>query len=124
MKTKISGLISLLMVITLSVFADNKTDEFKVYGNCGMCKNRIEKAAKSVDGVASADWDKETKTIEVEYNPEKVKLMDIHKAIAKVGHDTEKMEAENKVYEHLPACCQYERKKMMENIQNDDGHQH
>jgi len=88
---------------------DVKTEEFKVYGNCGMCEARIEKAANSVDGVESADWDKETKMIEVTYDPDKVKTMDIHKAIAKVGHDTEKMEAENEVYEELPGCCRYER---------------
>lgn len=103
---------------------DVKTKEFKVYGNCGMCEKRIEKAANSVDWVASADWDKETKLIEVKYNPEKVKLMDILKAIANIGHDTEKVEAENGAYEQLPSCCQYERKKMMEDMHDHEGHQH
>jgi len=28
----------------------------KVSGNCEMCKDRIETAAKSVSGVSSADW--------------------------------------------------------------------
>ncbi|MFA5818076.1 MAG: hypothetical protein WC854_02210 [Bacteroidales bacterium] len=27
--------------------AQQKTESFKVWGNCGMCKNRIEKAAKT-----------------------------------------------------------------------------
>ncbi|RRN76289.1 efflux RND transporter periplasmic adaptor subunit, partial [Pseudoxanthomonas sp. SGD-10] len=36
----------------------NKThDMLKVSGNCEMCKSRIEKAAKSVKGVISANWD-------------------------------------------------------------------
>lgn len=103
---------------------DVKTEEFKVYGNCGMCKARIEKAVKSIDGVASAEWDKKTKMIEVKYNPEKVEQMDVHKAIVKVGHDTEKMEAENPVYEQLPACCQYERKDTTKDGDEYDGHQH
>src|SRR5699024_2733946 len=35
----------------------NKThDMLKVSGNCEMCKNRIEKAAKTVKGVISANW--------------------------------------------------------------------
>lgn len=33
------------------------------------------------------------------------------KKIAAVGHDTEKFEADDKVYEKLPGCCLYERKK-------------
>ena len=47
-----------------SLFAqDLKTEKFKVYGNCGMCESRIEKAAKTVDGVTAADWNKETKIL-------------------------------------------------------------
>ena len=37
-----------------SVFAAAKTEKIKVYGKCGMCKTRIEKAAKSVQGVNKA----------------------------------------------------------------------
>ncbi|MDY0076323.1 MAG: heavy-metal-associated domain-containing protein [Bacteroidales bacterium] len=120
-----------ILVITLLLVGfgklqaqDVKTEAFKVYGNCGMCEARIEKAVKSIDGVASAEWDKKTKLIEVKYNPEKVELMDVHKAIAKVGHDTEKMEAKNEVYEQLPACCQYERKDTTNTDDEHHGHQH
>ena len=101
-----------------------KKETFKVYGNCGMCEARIEKAAKGVDGVSSADWDQETKMIEVKYNPDEVEMMDIHKAIAKVGHDTEKVEAEDKVYEGLPGCCKYERKSHHDMHEDHEGHRH
>jgi len=74
-----------------------------------MCETRIEKAANAVDGVSSADWDKETKMIEVSYNPEKTDIHKIHQAIAKVGHDTRMHKAEDSVYHALPACCKYER---------------
>lgn len=80
---------------------------FKVYGNCGMCENRIEKTAKSMVGVQSAEWDKETEMLTIEYNPEKVELMNVHKALAKVGHDTRKVKAEGKTYNSLPGCCKY-----------------
>ncbi|MDZ7742477.1 MAG: heavy-metal-associated domain-containing protein [Bacteroidota bacterium] len=103
---------------------DVKKEEFKVYGNCGMCEARIEKAAKGVDGVSSADWDQETKMIEVTYDPGELEMMDIHKAIAKVGHDTEKVEAEDKVYEGLPGCCKYERKAHHDMDDDEDGHHH
>ena len=82
--------------------------EFKVLGECGMCKARIEKAAKT-DGVTSAVWSKETKILKVAYLPSKIKVETIHKNIAKVGHDTDKEKADDSVYNNLPACCKYER---------------
>jgi len=35
------------------------TDSYGVRGNCGICKNTIEKAANSVEGVTTANWDKD-----------------------------------------------------------------
>ena len=32
---------------------------------------------------------------------------DIHKAIAKAGHDTEKFKSDNETYNSLPDCCKY-----------------
>jgi len=101
-----------------------KQEEFKVYGNCGMCESRIEKAAKSIDGVTAADWDKDTKMLAVSYNSGKVEMLDIHKAIAKVGHDTEKAQADDKVYEGLPGCCHYERRGATEKDDGPDGQKH
>lgn len=103
---------------------DAKSEKFKVYGNCGMCEARIEKAANSVDGVESANWDKETKMMVVKYNPNKVEPMDVHKAVAAAGHDTKEVKAEGKVYDELPGCCQYDRKDMMKEDDGHGGHQH
>ena len=112
MKTKISLSLVMLLALGFSAFAQNaKTEKFKVKGNCGMCETRIEKAANSVDGVKSADWDKETKMIEVYFNPGKTDLHKIHKAIADAGHDTEMHKASNEVYEKLPGCCKYVREE-------------
>jgi len=86
-----------------------KIEKFKVYGNCGMCEKRIEKAAKSVDGVTSADWDKETGSIEVSFDKSKTDVDKIQIAIADIGHDTDLHKADDKVYNALPVCCQYER---------------
>ena len=41
------------------------TANFGVRGNCGMCKTTIETAASEVDGVDSATWDREMKSMEV-----------------------------------------------------------
>lgn len=87
-----------------------KTETFKVWGNCDLCKDRIEKAAK-VDGVMKADWNKDTKILTLMYHPSMVSSDVVQKKIAAAGHDTEKYKADNKVYAKLPGCCQYERKK-------------
>jgi Cu(I)/Ag(I) efflux system membrane fusion protein len=80
---------------------------FAVAGNCDMCKERIETAAKTVGGVKSAIWDTKTHKIKVEFDSMKTDLITIQKAIAKAGHDTEKFKADNKTYEGLPECCHY-----------------
>jgi copper chaperone CopZ len=90
---------------------NSKTDVFAVYGNCGMCQNRIESAVTDVEGVYSADWDVDEKEMTVTYNKKKVKLKAIQEAIAEVGHDTDKYRASDKVYADLPGCCQYDRPK-------------
>ena len=112
MKKVTKSLMLLAFIIattTLLAHDATKTEKFKVYGNCGMCESRIEKAAKAVDGVSAADWDKETKMIEVTYNSHKTDIHKVHMAIAKVGHDTEMHKAKDEVYSKLPGCCKYER---------------
>jgi len=83
----------------------NEHEMFKVDGACGMCKDRIEAAALSVEGVTSAEWNEDSKMIHVNYAD--VALIEIHKAIAAVGHDTEKITAPDDVYSELPGCCLY-----------------
>ena len=113
MKKRISLSLLMLLALGFSVFAQNaKTEKFEVKGNCGMCETRIEKAANSVDGVKSADWDKETKMIKVTFDPGKTDLHKIHMAIAKAGHDTDMHKASDEVYDKLPACCKYDRMKV------------
>ncbi len=93
-----------------SLFAQETTDTIKVSGECGMCKSRIQKALK-VDGITSAAWDTESKLLVVTYDASKITNDDMQKKIAAVGHDTEKYAADDKVYNKLPGCCLYERKK-------------
>ena len=80
---------------------------FKVGGLCDLCKERIETAAKSVAGVSTAVWDLNTKKIMVEFNPQETNVDAVQKAIAKVGHDTEKFKATDESYKQLPECCLY-----------------
>lgn len=86
---------------------------FGVRGNCGMCKNTIEKAANAVEGVASANWDVDKKKIDVSFDATKTDAMTIHRAIAASGYDTEKVAGNEEAYKNLPGCCQYDHEMTM-----------
>ena len=88
----------------------SKTESFKVWGKCEMCKARIEKTVKA-DGVTSAAWDLKTQMLTVTYDPAKTNKDELSKKLAAVGHDTEKYKAPEDVYAKLPGCCHYERSK-------------
>ena len=83
-------------------------NQFFVRGNCGSCKARIEKAAASA-GADSSNWDAETQTVTLNFDPAKTSADLILKKIAEVGHDNEKYTAQDGVYEKLPGCCLYDR---------------
>ena len=84
-----------------------ETQTIKVSGNCDLCKDRIEIATKSVSGVMTAKWSPETKLLQVQFDPAKTNSDAIQKAIAGVGHDTEKYKATDEAYKALPECCLY-----------------
>ena len=108
--------LSLLSMVLLGLFFSAtsiaqtvKKETIKVWGNCGSCKKKIEKAAKSA-GASSASWDSESHELAVSYAEEKSSSAKIQEAIAKVGYDTQDFTADDKVYDELPGCCQYDRK--------------
>lgn len=80
-----------------------------VAGKCGMCRARIVKAATSVSGVGKADWDQDSKILEVTYDPSATSLKDIQAQVAMAGHDTKGAKATAAAYKNLPGCCKYER---------------
>lgn len=86
---------------------------FGVRGNCGMCKNTIEKAVNSIDGVKSAEWDKLRKEVKVSFDGSKINLNGIHNAISSSGYDTDKKTASEEIYNSLPGCCKYDREMTM-----------
>ena len=92
--------------ISAAVVKTNLT--FGVRGNCGMCKMTIEKAANSVEGVASAIWDVDQKKIDVSFDDGKIDAVAIHKAIAASGYDTEQVAGNEEAYDGLPGCCKYD----------------
>lgn len=88
----------------------SKSETFKVFGKCDMCKARIEKTVKT-DGVTEASWDVKTQMLTVTFDPSKTSKDAISKKLASVGHDTEKYKATNESYANLPGCCHYDRAK-------------
>jgi len=112
MKSKIV-LSSLLFmcVFSTSIFAQKtKTEEIKVWGNCGSCKKTIESAAISA-GASTASWNETSKILSVSYNKKKTEQSKIQEAVAASGYDTQDFTAPAEAYKKLPACCQYDRKE-------------
>jgi len=118
MKTQ-KKIFTLLLIMQVTLFTNyvysnplhDGTATFKVYGNCEMCKKRIETALKQNPAIKNADWNVETKMIKVVYDPHVLSVDQIHKIIADAGHDTDKVKAGEDAYKKLPGCCQYARKK-------------
>ncbi len=79
---------------------------FKVSGNCGMCKRRIEEACV-MGGVKYAVWSNDTQLLTVKFDEKRTNLEKIKANVAKSGHDVDGIKADDKTYSKLPACCQY-----------------
>jgi membrane fusion protein, copper/silver efflux system len=81
----------------------------RVSGICDLCKERIEKAAKSVSGVKTAEWSAETLMLDYSFDSSKCSVDEVAKVIAASGHDNEKAKAPDSFYKTLPECCWYKR---------------
>ena len=106
---KIMVATSVLLSTAVSAQIKNaKTETVKVYGNCGMCESKIEKAG-NLKNVAKVDWDQETQMATITYDATKTNQDEILKRIALVGYDSDKFLAPDDVYNNLHGCCQYDR---------------
>lgn len=97
------------LISSCSVFLskDTKTTtSLGVSGNCEMCRERIETALDR-KGILSAYWSKEEQKVFITYRNDKFEEIQLHNIVAMVGHDTEKVKADNVVYNNLPPCCHY-----------------
>lgn len=105
----------LFLIATIALFGFTAQAQEKgkqtipVKGNCEMCKKRIEKAALEVKGVRSVEWSADKQAVDLYINPKKTNTKEVEQAIAKAGHDTQHIKADNKAYQNLHACCQYSR---------------
>ena len=106
---KIMIAISVLLSTTSNAQIKNaKTESVKIYGNCGMCETKIEKAG-NIKKIANVDWNQETQMAILTYDATKTNQDEILKRIALVGYDSDKFLAPDDVYNNLHGCCQYDR---------------
>ncbi len=94
-----------LIAFSQLVMAKSVVTEIKVEGQCGDCKERIEKAL-DVQGISFATWDVETKMLTIRYNDKKYSEDEIHKMISELGYSTDKLAANTDSQSKLPGCCQ------------------
>ncbi|MGB3155614.1 MAG: heavy-metal-associated domain-containing protein, partial [Chitinophagaceae bacterium] len=80
---RIFSIATLFMAVGTFAVAQTKTETFKVSGNCGMCKTKIEKAAKDA-GAKEASWDADTKNLTVTYKSSTTNTAKIQEKIASV----------------------------------------
>ncbi|WP_418638326.1 heavy-metal-associated domain-containing protein [Winogradskyella sp.] len=97
-----------LLVTTITFAQDkNKKASIEVDGVCGMCKERIEKAAIRTKGVKSAVWSVDTHELKLIFDERKTDVKTISKKVASVGHDTKEIKATKEEYNSIHPCCKY-----------------
>ena len=106
------GFIAIVLLLSVTAataqIKNAKTETVKIFGNCGMCEAKIEKAGNQKN-IASVDWNKDSKMATLTYDSKTTSKNEILKRIAAVGYDSEQFHAEEAVYQSLPGCCHYER---------------
>lgn len=116
MKTlKLFLVASCCMAIAITAVAQQKTESFKVAGECGMCKKKIEKSAKEA-GATYAAWNQTTKVLTVKYNSQSSNAAKIQQKIAGAGYDTPGFKASDEAYNSLDGCCQYDREAVKKDM--------
>ncbi len=73
---------------------------------CESCQQRIESSLSKVDGIVEVKVDVDHKMGHVVYDPDKLTVKSIEKAIADIGYQANDVPADNKAYNKLPGCCQ------------------
>jgi copper chaperone CopZ len=109
-------MIMLVVFSTISLTAQNKNAKTKIEvdGVCGMCKERIEKAAIKTKGVKSAVWSIESHTLSLIFDERKTNVMTICESVAEAGHDTKMVKATEENYNKIHDCCRYRDKEVVD----------
>ncbi len=98
-----------------------KTETVAVYGNCDMCKKKIEAAAYTKKE-SSAVWNKDSKTATLSFDSTRTTADAILKKIALAGYDNKYYLAPDLAYNKLDQCCQYDRKEKKTAVAQHSAH--
>ena len=108
MKTILPLVLSFFSILfSYNAMAQSKAETVAVAGACGMCKSKIEKAAKAA-GATYALWNVDSKKLAVKYNTATANAAKIQQHIATAGYDTPTAKATDSAYNSLHECCKYE----------------
>ncbi|NJL12428.1 MAG: heavy-metal-associated domain-containing protein [Microscillaceae bacterium] len=83
----------------------NQEITIQTSAQCGMCKERIEKALLLEKGVKQATLNLENKALRIVFNGNQTNAAALRTAIAKTGYDADDVPAVSENYQKLPACC-------------------
>ncbi len=83
-----------------------KKERVYVFGNCNMCKKRIEKSVFRKK-VSSGIWNQGTKMLEVNFDSSKTNVQKLMIKVADGGYDNRLYFAPDEIYAKLPECCKY-----------------
>ena len=109
---------SLTTLIIITLFATSSTNVMaqktkktetiviKTSTQCGMCKERVEKAMAYEKGVIKSNLDVEKAEFTITYKPTKTSPEKIRKSISNLGYDADNVKANQKAHDNLPNCCQ------------------
>lgn len=97
-------MITLLLTVSQLVQAKSVVKEIKVKGQCGECKDRIEKAL-DLPGISFATWNVDSKVLTIRFNNSRFTIDQIHKIISDLGYATGEVEANKTAEDALPKCC-------------------
>ena len=106
----------LAVVCTLPALAANKKQRtskavIKTHFNCDHCKKcetcgqKFEANLYKIKGIKSYEINEKNMTITVVYNPQKVNVAMIRKAISSLGFDADEIKADPVAYNQLDPCC-------------------
>jgi hypothetical protein len=102
--------VTLFSAVSFAQIKNTQTASLKVYGNCDMCKAKIEKAGTQKN-ISKTSWDEKTDMATITYDTKKTTTDAVLKKIALAGYDSDNFLAPDAAYNSLPACCKYERVK-------------
>lgn len=113
MSTHTKSFLSAMMLIAVlsigleaAVKPKAETVNIQTSAICQSCKNRIEKALRSVEGVQEAALNLGNKKVRVKYDPAKISPDQIRDVIANTGYDADGVKKNQDAFMKLPDCCQ------------------